>query len=210
MATSPPDPGSQPANPTSPTRIRTPTTSSLTQTSGGPATANPADCAGPPMHQRRTPPRHMPGTSPPAPLMAGTRRPRTSHTPETSPPRAAPHPALGAPDSTFSAPATHGRPQAPLLRGHPARPCNARMSQTTTSLTAARMPPRPIRAGEGSPSHTRRRHLLLSRLDPGRRDQTREKSPHRHLPWDRADIRRPAAPSGDNEVGCSGGRGRRR
>jgi hypothetical protein len=29
-----------------------------------------------------------------------------------------------------------------------------------------------------------------TRLDPGRRDQTREKSPRRHLPWGRADIRR--------------------
>jgi hypothetical protein len=52
------------------------------------------------------------------------------------------------------------------------------------------MPPRPSRAGEGSSSLTRCRHLLVSRLDPGRRDQTRAKSPRRHLPWGRADIRR--------------------
>jgi hypothetical protein len=182
MATSPPDPGSQPADPTIPTRIRTPTTSSLTQTSGGPATAIPADCAGPPMHQCRTPPRHMPRTSLPAPPKAGTRRPRTPRAPESRPPRAAPLPALGA--------ATHGRPQAPLLRGHRARTRNGRKCQTNAALTATRKPPRPSHAGEGSPSHSRRCHHLVTQLDPGRRDQTREKSPRRHLPWGRADIRR--------------------
>jgi hypothetical protein len=179
--------------------------------SGGPASAIQADCAGLPTHQRRTPLWHMrwSGTNLPAPPMVGTRRPPTSRAPDSSPPRAAPLPALGATDSIVSAPATHCRPHAPLLRGHPARTRIPRMCHTNASLFAARMPPRPW------PAQPRWRRVAVPHAplpppgNPTRSGQTRPNQSKIAPPPPSLGPRgHPAALSGDGEVGWSGGRGR--
>jgi hypothetical protein len=80
----------------------------------------------------------------------------------------------------------------------------ASMSPRPLSPGCRRGPGQPCRTGEGSPSLTRRCHLLVSRLDPCRRDQTIAKSPRCHLPWGRVDFRR-RPPVTARWVGVEGG-----